>query len=305
LYSELIKDYDKKNKELITELVDLRNFVVSLFSGLCTVTSNVSSEEREQLDSPANINGDNKSVEELIELPFDNVHSDLNYKFQFQFNLLSAVISNKNNKNTSINVNNMTSMISSIHSDDEEKSVRIVNKRKPMKQQSVENELNSTFTVDVSSESSSEESEDRSHEIRNHPKTNRTNLEKKIGHLKAELNEYKKIIETQSKFIDSFTNLKSLPINLEKMSSSSSASLSSSSTSSSETEQSQQIVKAKKRESSIKAESIIIDDEKRMISEQKLKLEQDQVKLRKTLEDLNKKVNYFFNSSNRILNGPI
>ena len=93
-------------------------------------------------------------------------------------------------------------------------------------------------------------------------------------------------------------------MNLEKLSSSSSVSLSSSSTSSSENENQNLSVKvpAKKKENNnnkssfqtdIKNDSML-DEEKRIFYEQKLKLEQDNVKMRKTWDDLTKKV-YKFN----------
>jgi hypothetical protein len=295
LYSELIKDYDRKNKELMTEIVDLKNFLTYIYSALPSSNSN----NENSMQNNQN-NDDNESIENIIELPFENIHNRLNQKFQSKIKLINNVLKNISNQEQQIeDLNNFTS-ISTILSEDDHSSFKQVSIKNTSK--NVQNELNSTFTIDTSS--SSDEDQQKC--------LNNSKLNKKISNLKAELSEYRKIIETQSKFIDSFTNLKSLPVmNLEKLSSSSSVSLSSSSTSSSENENQNVNVKVpvKKRETSNnlensnnfdsnngKKDESILDEEKRVFYEQKLKLEQENLKMRKTWDDLNKKVIIYFYS---------
>lgn len=80
LYSELIKDYDRKNKELIQEMSELKTF-------LAHVHSRFSSE----LDASMNMEDIdlNKAIQEL---PFDNVHLDIAHNFGAKLNKLSKIV---------------------------------------------------------------------------------------------------------------------------------------------------------------------------------------------------------------------
>ncbi|RNA05821.1 afadin- and alpha-actinin-binding isoform X1 [Brachionus plicatilis] len=108
MYSELIKDYDKKLKQIIIENNDLKTFISRLLSEL-----------DELILSPVNKNCDNSiesmdssNHQKLINCPFDEIFQNLNEEIQSKIKILKIVF--KNNCDSLIPRDNVT--ISSIES---------------------------------------------------------------------------------------------------------------------------------------------------------------------------------------------
>ena len=109
LYIELIKDYDRKTRELITESNDLKSFILNIFMGLeNTANEFISNNKLQNNENEANMSSESSEnsrnsdsdVEEMIKLPFDSIYKKLNAKFVDKFKLIS--LNSKSNYSTSL-----------------------------------------------------------------------------------------------------------------------------------------------------------------------------------------------------------
>jgi hypothetical protein len=107
-YIELIKDYDRKTKELMLEANDLKSFIINNFMCLegivCELnltqhsneseTGNNSTGHEDKLDLSSSVAvGDD--FEDWIRLPFESTHKKLSQKFEEKFRAISNIISNR------------------------------------------------------------------------------------------------------------------------------------------------------------------------------------------------------------------
>lgn len=87
LYSELIKDYDKKLKEIIVENTDLKQFLAKIFTDLERFVYNFENKSCEESE---------EKFHELINLPYEDVYKTLNKEFESKIKLLDFLIRNQN-----------------------------------------------------------------------------------------------------------------------------------------------------------------------------------------------------------------
>ena len=101
LYTELIKDYDRKHKELIIENTDLKTFIADLLSNLNHSLKNNSNEvdasfnqsagNASRLNLDDNCEGtdvDRALCDEIVRLPFDNTFKKVNSEFEKKLELI-------------------------------------------------------------------------------------------------------------------------------------------------------------------------------------------------------------------------
>ena len=101
LYTELIKDYDRKHKELIIENTDLKTFIADLLSNLNHSLKNNSNEvdasfnqsagNASRLNLDDNYEGtdvDRALCDEIVRLPFDNTFKKVNSEFEKKLELI-------------------------------------------------------------------------------------------------------------------------------------------------------------------------------------------------------------------------
>lgn len=94
LYTELIKDYDRKTKELIVENSDLRSFISGVYSDLSKSLNRNGNEE-----SNACYENENSFIseplehddltEQIIKLPFENIQAKLSKEFKSKFDSIA------------------------------------------------------------------------------------------------------------------------------------------------------------------------------------------------------------------------
>lgn len=104
IYSELIKDYDKKLKQIIIENNDLKTLIFTLLGELDLVIQNSVQKKSE--------NFYNNDYHKLINSPFDEIFQNLNDEIQSKIKFLKTI--SKNNCDSLITADNIT--ISSISS---------------------------------------------------------------------------------------------------------------------------------------------------------------------------------------------
>lgn len=153
LYSELIKDYDRKNKELIIENTELKTCLSDTFFNLAKSLKVAEKDNHETANAETSVNSskcynqddetdpDRLLADEVARQPFDNVYSKLNKQFQAKFELIKdksqKCLEQENSIHTlNSNINNLT--ISSINS----YSTKILETTND------EEILNATFTID-------------------------------------------------------------------------------------------------------------------------------------------------------------
>jgi hypothetical protein len=83
MYSELIKDYDKKLKLIIIENNDLKSYMVKMLSDIDLVLSQSSKSEL----------GDSETkYQDLIQLPFDEIFKTLHQEFESKVKMLDHML---------------------------------------------------------------------------------------------------------------------------------------------------------------------------------------------------------------------
>ena len=132
LYTELIKDYDRKNKELIIENNDLKTFLSQVYLNLNKCLDDKNSDEC----SFVHENHSDLS-EEIVRFSFDYIFAKVDKEFKSKFDIIKEKFSHKLEINHTLT--NLT--ISSINSIPIDKSRNSINENHSAT-------LNSTFTVD-------------------------------------------------------------------------------------------------------------------------------------------------------------
>lgn len=108
MYSDLIRDYESKTRELIAEQNELKQFLNHFYLNMCVVNRNlVETLGGYQTDggsssssSPTNSTNEDSSVDysqAILSQPFENVYFKLNKLFQQQFNQINRLIAKKSN----------------------------------------------------------------------------------------------------------------------------------------------------------------------------------------------------------------
>lgn len=110
LYSDLIRDYESKTRELIAEQNELKQFLNHFYLNMCVVNRNLAEtlgyQTQPSSDSPSNSSSSPSSEEAtaspdlsqaILSQPFDNVYFKLNKLFQHQFNQINRLIAKKSN----------------------------------------------------------------------------------------------------------------------------------------------------------------------------------------------------------------
>ena len=332
LYSELIKDYDRKIKELTIENAELKNFIGDIHSNV-TETYNLKSGAKNGAELSE------KFLNEIVQYPFENIYSKLNKDFQTKLKSINETLA----ENSSSNVNNNVSSadqydldnsmsISSINSVSESNyGVNISNKKSSRNFSSVSSQkddvLNTTFTIesDEDDDDNNRLNKNAIHDLdamkskSNSKNVNKTSNNQLISQLKElELSDLK----DHEDFLSSFNQLKSLNKKnaqnisvCSTISSSSSISTPSSDSCSVKTSiNTEKISKSanlpeKKKLNSYSGGDILgsdaknllqekhkLDQEKKLFYEQKLKLEQEAEMFRKVSKDLASKVRPSFYS---------
>jgi hypothetical protein len=109
LYADLVNDYERKNRELLAELNEIKLFINHFYLNIQVIGDNL------KQDSTANSNKDSQEDDndegareeeeeeeadfssEIINQPFENIYYRLNKYFQNQFNLINlSLFANKN-----------------------------------------------------------------------------------------------------------------------------------------------------------------------------------------------------------------
>lgn len=153
LYTELIKDYDRKHKELIIENTDLKTFIADLLSNLNHSLKNNSNEvdasfnqsagNASRLNLDDNCEGtdvDRALCDEIVRLPFDNTFKKVNSEFEKKLELIKNRIQDCSKDPIEIVNGNMANItISSINSFSTTKNHDTVN---------CDEILNTTFTIE-------------------------------------------------------------------------------------------------------------------------------------------------------------
>ena len=332
LYSELIKDYDRKIKELTIENAELKNFIGDIHSNV-TETYNLKSGAKNGAELSE------KFLNEIVQYPFENIYSKLNKDFQTKLKSINETLA----ENSSSNVNNNVSSadqydldnsmsISSINSVSESNyGLNISNKKSSRNFSSVSSQkddvLNTTFTIesDEDDDDNNRLNKNAIHDLdamkskSNSKNVNKTSNNQLISQLKElELSDLK----DHEDFLSSFNQLKSLNKKnaqnisvCSTISSSSSISTPSSDSCSVKTSiNTEKISKSanlpeKKKLNSYSGGDILgsdaknllqekhkLDQEKKLFYEQKLKLEQEAEMFRKVSKDLASKVRPSFYS---------
>jgi hypothetical protein len=92
LYTELIKDYDRKTKELIMENTDLRSFINSVHSDLSKSVTKNNKTDDSYYESEASLSNENIETsdltEQILKLPFENIQEKLTKDFKSKFDLI-------------------------------------------------------------------------------------------------------------------------------------------------------------------------------------------------------------------------
>lgn len=332
LYSELIKDYDRKIKELTIENAELKNFIGDIHSNV-TETYNLKSGAKNGAELSE------KFLNEIVQYPFENIYSKLNKDFQTKLKSINETLA----ENSSSNVNNNVSSadqydldnsmsISSINSVSESNyGLNISNKKSSRNFSSVSSQkddvLNTTFTIesDEDDDDNNRLNKNAIHDLdamkskSNSKNVNKTSNNQLISQLKElELSDLK----DHEDFLSSFNQLKSLNKKnaqnisvCSTISSSSSISTPSSDSCSVKTSiNTEKISKSanlpeKKKLNSYSGGDVLgsdaknllqekhkLDQEKKLFYEQKLKLEQEAEMFRKVSKDLASKVRPSFYS---------
>jgi len=151
LYGELIKDYDRKNKELIVENNDIKAFLAEVYTNLSKSLSDSSRPQHSPERSETSMNlskfeeddcsdVDRCLAEEIVHHPFDNIFAKLSKEFKKKFDHIKDLQSqsgfnfHENNHNSQNNYSTISS-ISSFSS----KTLNTVND---------DDILNATFTIE-------------------------------------------------------------------------------------------------------------------------------------------------------------
>lgn len=101
IYSELIKDYDKKLKQIIIENNDIKSLILSVLSELDLIIQNSMPKKSEIFK---------KDYHKLINSPFDDIFQNLNNEIQSKIEFLKMI--SKDNHDSLMTTDNIT--ISSI-----------------------------------------------------------------------------------------------------------------------------------------------------------------------------------------------
>lgn len=92
MYTELIKDYDRKTKELIMENTDLRSFINSVHSDLSKSVIKNNKTDDSYYESEASLSNENIETsdltEQILKLPFENIQEKLTKDFKSKFDLI-------------------------------------------------------------------------------------------------------------------------------------------------------------------------------------------------------------------------
>ena len=332
LYSELIKDYDRKIKEVTIENAELKTFIGDIHSNV-TETYNLKSGAKNGAELSE------KFLNEIVQYPFENIYAKLNKDFQTKLKSINETLA----ENSSSNVNNNVSSadqydldnsmsISSINSVSESNyGLNISNKKSSRNFSSVSSQkddvLNTTFTIDSDEDDDDNNrlNKNANHDLdamkskSNGKNVNKTSNNQLISQLKElELSDLK----DHEDFLSSFNQLKSLnKKNAQNISVCSTISSSSSiSTPSSDscsvktsinTEKTSKLANLpeKKKLNSYSGGDVLgsdaknliqekhkLDQEKKLFYEQKLKHEQEAEMFRKVSKDLASKVRPSFYS---------
>ena len=133
LYTELIKDYDRKNKELIIENNDLKTFLSQVYLNLNKCLDDKKSDEC----SFVHENDSSDLSEEIMRFSFDYIFAKVDKEFKSKFEIIKEKFTQKLETNHTLT--NLT--ISSINSIPIDKSHNLINETHSAT-------LNSTFTVE-------------------------------------------------------------------------------------------------------------------------------------------------------------
>lgn len=106
MYSELIKDYDKKLKQIIIENNDTKSLILKLLTELDDIIGNFKQKNSE--NSFESIS--NNNYQKLINSPFDEIFQNLNLEIQSKLKILRVMV--ENNCDSLVSRENLT--ISSI-----------------------------------------------------------------------------------------------------------------------------------------------------------------------------------------------
>ena len=113
MYSDLIRDYESKTRELIAEQNELKQFLNHFYLNMCVINRNLvetlgyptqpSSDGLQSCSSsssPTSLTNEDSTVDyspAILNQPFENVYFKLNKFFQQQFNQLNRLIAKKSN----------------------------------------------------------------------------------------------------------------------------------------------------------------------------------------------------------------
>lgn len=126
LYTELIKDYDRKTKELIMENSDLRSFISNVYSDLSKSVNNNKTNEThisESNESTFQVDNDESHLdmsEQIMQLPFDNIHEKLTREFKSKLDFVNSnlTLSTINSISTANTTNDLMNTTITIEKDD-------------------------------------------------------------------------------------------------------------------------------------------------------------------------------------------
>ena len=300
LYTELIKDYDFKTKELTIENTDLKSFIASMYKNL-NKSSNLARK------NPNSADESEAFLLEITRLPFENTFSKLNKEIEQKFKTVNELIVGRNYQQTLSNVSDSqlsasrkvapNSTISSINSIDDDFYTEIRTRKFTHNKDDL---LNATFTIQNSDNEETDDMDDILHE------TNEcaSNLDK-LNFL-----DDAKMLD-QSDFVNSLNQIKSTKKSTTKTNGQalafSSSSSSSSSASNSFNYSDPNSTASKNRNKScdkkdandtlnLTEEKNKIAQEKKFLLEQKLMLENEMMSFRKISSDLAKQVGLFSSS---------
>jgi hypothetical protein len=161
LYTELIKDYDFKTKELTIENTDLKSFIANIYSNLSKASN---------LNRKDNIPAENETFfTDITRLPFENTFLKLNKDIEQKFKIINELLTGKDYQQqqhlSSSNVDKQLNSIrqaaanltiSSINSVDDENVDRLQTRTKKFTHNK-DDILNATFTIEETSDNDEED----------------------------------------------------------------------------------------------------------------------------------------------------
>lgn len=223
MYSELIKDYDFKMKQLIIENTDLKHFISGVYTNLSEKLHKSNGEEDEELNDV------------LIRHSFESICSKLNQLFRNKYNLIDELNESAqqrdeqrpNGQNETVsNILNRTfdcnKSISSIcsYETNEEKNPSALEIRsssvekgsltnQTRRHRLLSNETSTTNTVVSINENIQTDLDcyNQSTSSKCEPGNDTSSLQKQLNLLNSELKDCKKAMESQSDFINSLKSL--------------------------------------------------------------------------------------------------